>query len=169
MANNQGRGRGQGRGNQKSGGRGRSNFRKNKFNANDKKEIKFAPQGQGKGQTATYATVKDAIIHYIQKTYKNGEDVVKSLKNGKLIDMKIEEPKREILQESDETSRQIEQDGLNIRYQEELQRHLDRKDELKRGINRACALFFKDYCIKAMQNRVEEHPEFSSKIEDDPI
>ena len=43
-------------------------------------ELKFAPQGNTRMPTATYNSVKEAVISYIQKTYKNGQDVTKSLK-----------------------------------------------------------------------------------------
>ena len=76
-------------------------------------------------------------------------------------------PKTKISQDSDETSRQIEQDGLNIKYQEELWCHWDKKNELKRGINRAYALIFINYCTRSMHNRVEQHPEFRSTIKND--
>ena len=60
--NNEGRGQsGQGR------GHGRYQSTNNKS-----PEIKFYPHGSGKkGQTTTYATVKDHIISYVQRTYRH--------------------------------------------------------------------------------------------------
>ena len=94
---------------------------------------------------------------------------MKSLRDGVKVDVDTEEPQRTICMEQDEGTRKIVQDGYNIKYQEELRRHLDRKDELNRGMNRAYALIYKDYCTRAMQVRVEEHPEYQTKIEDNPV
>ena len=117
----EGRGRGQGRGFGRGGrGRGRSggrrNFQGNNGSGKDKAtEIKFATQGP-RTNTASYNTVKEAVINYVQKNYKNGQDVAKSLKQMEKV-----EPEFETLDEkSDETKRALEQAGFNIKYQEEL-------------------------------------------------
>ena len=169
--NYQGRGRGRGRGRSHAGrghGNNRSNRNNNSSNNNSPKEYKFSPQSNaGRTQTATYATVKEIIIQQVQKWTKGGMDVAKSLKDLKVIDLEKEEPKRLISEKKDQ-ERAIEQDGMNIKYQEELRRHLDRKDALKEGLNRAYAFIIANYCTKAMCARVEEHPNYST-IEDDPI
>ena len=72
------------------------------------KEIKFSPHTQGKAQCATYNTVKDAIIQYIQKTYKDGNDVAQSLKNASAIDLAKEKPVRLISKEEDKTKAAID-------------------------------------------------------------
>ena len=36
-------------------------------------------------------------------------------------------------------------------------------------MSKAYALIFNNYCTKPMQARIEEHPEFESRIEDNPI
>ena len=46
---------------------------------------------------------------------------------------------------------------------------MERKEQLKEGLSKAYALIFNNYCTRAMQARIEEHPEFETKIEDDPI
>ena len=59
-------------------GQGRFNPRKNGNSSyqgsskNKENELKSAPQGNNKGTTSTYNTVKDAIINNIQKNYNNG-------------------------------------------------------------------------------------------------
>ena len=44
----------------------------------------------------TYTVVKDAIVADMQKKYKFGTDIAKSLRNGKKFDIKKEKPKREL-------------------------------------------------------------------------
>jgi hypothetical protein len=53
---------------------------------------------------------------------------------------------------------------MDVKYQEELRRHLDGKDALTRGVSRAYALIFSNYCTRTMQSRVEEHPDFATMI-----
>ena len=131
--------------------------------------MKFAPQSQGSRSTASYNTVKEAIISQIQKSYKNGADVVKSIKQGKVVDLSLDKPELMVSQEADATKKQINQAGLNIKYQEELRCFMERKNALEEGLSKAYALIFNNYCTRAMQSRVEEHPEFETKIEDDPL
>ena len=80
----EGQGRGQGRGYGQGGqGRGSSggsrNYQSNQGNKDKATEIKFATQGP-RTNMASYNTVKEAVINYVQKNYKNGQDVAKSLK-----------------------------------------------------------------------------------------
>jgi hypothetical protein len=131
--------------------------------------LKFAPHVQGKAQSATYASVKEAIVQFVQKTFKDGNDIAQSLKDLKLIDLNVEEPKRAISEETSPRLAALEQSGLDIKYQEEFRRYLDRKDNLRQGLTKAYALIFTTYCNRVMQSRVEEHPEFETKIENDPI
>ncbi|MGC9293613.1 MAG: hypothetical protein ACP5EP_13105, partial [Acidobacteriaceae bacterium] len=63
----------------------------------------------------------------------------------------------------------IEQSGFDIKYQEQLRRYLEREDNLRQGLTKAYALIFGNYCTKAMQSRVEAHPDFENEIENDPI
>ena len=131
--------------------------------------MKFSPQISGKIQYETYATVKETIAMHVQKSYKNGLDIAKAIKDMKHVDMTAQEPTRRISAKPKTEDAAIEQAGLDIKYQEELRRHLDRVDGYKENCAKAYSLIFKDYCTKTMQQRIEGHPDFSSKIEDDPI
>ena len=97
-----GRGRGYGRGR----GRGRfhrkKSFKRQQFNF---KELKFAPHLQGKAQSATYASVKEAVIQQIQKTYKGGIDVSKCLKDMQKIDLDALEPTRQVSNKTNEAEK----------------------------------------------------------------
>ena len=84
-----GRGGRQGRG---RGGRGRGpgRFR----SAQKQAEIKFYPQGiSGKQQSMTYATVKDAIVQHVQKSFRQGHHIAVSLRDLKKKDLSSERPK----------------------------------------------------------------------------
>ena len=171
----QGRGRGRFQG-QRGGQRGRGGARRYQNLSSrssipmvKQQDLKFAPHVQSKAQTATYASVKDAIVQYILKTFKDGNNVAQSIKDGKLFDLSKEEPTRTMSQAIDTDAAAIEQVGLDIKYQEELRRFLDRRDNLRQGLVKAYALIFSNYCNKTMQNRIEEHPDFDTKIENNPI
>ena len=62
-----------------------------------------------------------------------------------------------------------EQQGFDIKYQEKLGRHLDRVDNLESGLHKAYALIFTNYCTRAMQSRIEQHPDYNTTIIDNPI
>ena len=55
----------------------------------------------------------------------------------RIIDISGEEPRLQVSRETDERVRQIEQDGLHIKYQEELRRFMNRKDALEEGLSKA--------------------------------
>ena len=131
--------------------------------------MKFSPLSQGNTNYATYTTVKDALIQQIQKTFKGGQDIAKSLKEMKKFDFTKDEPTREISTETDDKLNELEQTGLDIKYQEKLRRHLDKADAAASDWPRAFALIYSNYCTKAMQSRIDEHPDFNDKIDDDPI
>ena len=45
-------------------------------------DLKFGPHVQSKTQTVTYAFVKDAIVQYILKIFKDGNDIDQLIKDG---------------------------------------------------------------------------------------
>jgi hypothetical protein len=171
MSTNPGRsgGRHQGRG----GGRGAGGIKRKTTKTStpsQTKEMKFHPQTLGKGNYGTYASVKDAIVQYIQKNYVDGGfDVAKSIDEMKKVDLDKQEPVREIAKDKDDDTCKIKQDGLNIKYQEELRRFLARAEALEKGLHRAYAHILANYCTKLMQQRIEEHPDFEDKLKNDPI
>jgi hypothetical protein len=169
---NRGGGRGRtGRGYYR-GGRGRGRFKGDKPRSQTSKqlEMKFFPHGIGRDkQTVTYETVKEHIVQYVQKTYKNGQDVAVSLRDLLIKDLSSLEPSRGQATATDAAAQANEQAGMDIRYQAKLERYLNRKYTLEQNLNKAYALIFSTYCNKMMQNRIEEHPDYESKIQDDPI
>ena len=58
---------------------------------------------------------------------------------------------------------------MDILYQAKITSYLERIETLEQNLAKAYALIYSAYCNKTMQNRVEEHPEFESKIRDNPI
>ena len=169
--NNDGRQGRYGRGNGRGGrGRGRFQGRSGQWNHEKTPEMKFYPHGSGKrGQTVTFATVKDHIVSYVQRTYRHGKDIGKSLRDLNKIDLSPERPTRILSLQPDEASRKLEQDGLDIVFQATIKQYLDREQTLEDDLDKAYALRFGTYCSKAIQSRIEDHLDFESNIRDNPI
>jgi hypothetical protein len=133
------------------------------------KEMKFATQEQViRGGYFTYNTVLDSIVQEVQKKYKYGSDIAKSLRDGKLFDLSSIMPVRRVSEETNETTRMIEQDGFNIQFQEEFRVYLDRKSILEDNLHKTYSAIYSTYCTKQMQDRIEQHPDFE-KFRDDPL
>ena len=60
------------------------------------------------------------MINYVQKNYKNGQDVAKSLKQMEKVDLTSVEPALATSKKKEEEGKELEQAGFNIKYQEEL-------------------------------------------------
>ena len=78
MSRDTGCGQGQG-GQGYPGGQGRGRFQGNKSKSIGSKtlEMKFFPHGSGRDrQTVTYDTVKDHIVHYVQKSYTTTDRIL---------------------------------------------------------------------------------------------
>ncbi len=169
-----GRGRGHGgRNNRNSHGGRNNNTRSNKSGGtsttNRALEFKFVPQTNNRGNYATFDTTREAIQAHVQEKFTNGYDVAMSLRDGQLIDFNKDKPKREISKIKDKEKAAIEQAGFDIQYQEEMRLWLDRVNNVKEGMRKCCPLIKNTYCTRSMQQRLEEHPDYASKIQDDPI
>ena len=163
-------------------GRGNAGGRNNGREKRKEKEIKFATQEQmQKGYYATYTVVKDAIVADVQKKYKFGTDIAKSLRDGKKFDIQKEKPKRELgvlkqtedrtLKDETERNKIIEQrqKGLDMEYEAEMHMYIERKYLLEENETKAFSLILNSYCTKPMQNRVQDHPKYEAEIMDDPV
>jgi hypothetical protein len=162
------------RGRSKSKGRGSKHYSKsNKSNRHNStsttKEYKFAPQAHGNTTYATYSTVKDVIITYIKKYYNTGLQIAQSIKDGQIVDLSTKAPTRKISTEKHAAAHELEQKGFDIRYQEEIGRYMDKLETFQQELAQVYALIFGSYCTKTMQQRIEEHPDFDTKIENNPM
>jgi hypothetical protein len=88
----------------------------------------------------------------IQKTYKNAEDVVTSLREMEKVDLSSKMPRLLKSESTDEDTRKIEQKGLELRYQTDYTRYCERLDNLDQNLIKAYALIYSSYCSKIMQS-----------------
>lgn len=131
-------------------------------------ELKFYPHTAGRQQTVTYDKVKDHIIQYIQKTYQQGFNIAKTLRDLNKIDYNTIQPARTVSQETDESLQLDEQDSFDILYKAKIDDWVQRKNQYKDNLKRSYAVIF-GYCSKVMQNRLETHVNYETKIRDDPV
>ena len=113
-----------------------------------------------------YEMVKTHIEQYVQKTYKHGQDIAESLRDLQKKDLSGAMPVRQMSTYVKESEERVRNDIL---YTAEVQNYMDRENTLETNLGRAYALILSTYCNGTMQDRIKEHPEFDSKIQNDPI
>ena len=172
-----------GRGNYRSGrgGRGRGRYRSqrssgkyknkksNSSSNEDTKEYKFHPQSPGKHNYATYASVKEKVVQYVQKNFESGIDMAKSLKNMEYVDIEKDKPVRDLAKSDDKALKEQIQKGLDIEYAELYRRFNDRKEDLKNNKPKCYATIMANYCTQTMRSRIEEHPDLRPKLMMTPL
>jgi hypothetical protein len=114
-----GRGYRGGRGNGRVSGRFQGKRNLNSTSSSTKQpEMEFVPHGIGRdGQAVSYDTVKDHIVQYVQKTYKNSQDTAVSIRNLVVMDLTPHEPTRGTSTDVDATANLKAQAGMDIMYQ----------------------------------------------------
>ena len=161
---------GRGRGRSRYGSRERGCYNANPKKSSTVKEYKFYLHTVGlQQQSVTFDTVKDHIIQFVQKTYKNGIDIAELLDKEVMKDLMTAEPQRLVSTIADETTRVAQQNGYDIKYKVELQEHYKRVQQLEENKTKAYALIYSNYCSRVMQLRVEEHKDYESTIKNNPI
>jgi hypothetical protein len=128
-----------------------------------KLKMKFGPQqGHGIARFHRFQTVKDHVLEYIQLTFNHCRDVLISLKKEEVVDLSKEKPSRKISQAVDKELNTHEQRAFDIKYQVDIELHHSRKRELREGLVMAYALIKGDYCTASIQERIEDHPDYTS-------
>jgi len=160
-----------GRGRFNNNGRSNNNFTNNKggrgmARKSDHQEMKFTPFYAGKQQGATFDTVRDYLFLQMQKTFRDGKDIVQSLRDN-TDDFGGADPVRLVSGEADATKNKVEQDGFDIDYKEERRTYNNKKDIFESNKIKAYALIFEN-CNKTMQSRIEECTDFETVIRDNP-
>ena len=170
----QGRGAGRGRG-RRTGRQGRGFSNRNKRNSynnnnynNNTSTLKFFPHSAGKQQSVTYDSVKEHIIKQVQKTFTYGQDIATTLNDLQLIDLGQYKPTKMISQETDSDLKKIEQEENDMIYHEEVKEFVKRKNALNINLGKAYA-FIITYCNRTIEQRILVHPDYQTKIKNDPI
>jgi hypothetical protein len=120
-------------------------------------------------QGATYQTVKDYIIQLVQKSFRNGKYVADSIRKMERINMRTKITVRKISGASKADDKATEQEGYDILYRAEIDMYTKRKHELEDNMNKTYSLIYLQHCNKTIRDRIHAHPDFETKIENDPI
>jgi hypothetical protein len=127
------------------------------------------PQAAKLRQTASYQTVEDYIIQLVQKSFRNGKDVADSIRKMDRINMTSKIPVRKLSRATDADDRATEQEGYDILYKAEIDMYTKRKHKLEDNMNKTYSLIYLQHYNKTIQDRIHAHPDFETKIKNDPI
>jgi hypothetical protein len=105
----------------------------------------------------------------VQKSFRNGKDVTDSIRKMDRIDMTSKIPVRRLSRATDADDRATEQEGYDILYKAEIDMYTKRKHKLEDNMNTTYSLIYLQHCNKTIQDRIHAHPDFETKIKNDPI
>jgi hypothetical protein len=106
----------------------------------------------------------------VQKSFRNGKDVADSMRKMEKMDMTTKIQIRRISRVSGGADEKAtEQEGFDILYKAEIDMYTKRKHELEDNMNKTYSLIYLQHCNKTIQDRINAHPEFETKIKNDLI
>jgi hypothetical protein len=112
---------------------------------------------------------KDYIIQLVQKSFRNGKDVTNSIRKMEKINMTTKIPVRKTSGASKADDKATEQEGYDILHKAEIDMYTKRNHELEDNMNKTYSLKYLQHCNKTIQGRIHAHPDFKTKIKNDPI
>jgi len=130
--------------------------------------MKFAPIVPGKENHA-FSTVKDLILRKLQKESVDNCDVVTSLRAMVLTDLAPFRPRLRMADDADLAERAIMQSSYADEQKEAIKVHAERIRKQELNMKRAFATICDEYCTKGMRQRIETHPDYHTRIQDNPI
>jgi len=130
--------------------------------------IKFALIVPGKDNHA-YLTVKDLILRKIQKESVDNHDAVTSLRALTKTDLAPFRPTLRIADDANLAVRALNQASYGEEQKEASKVHAERVRMLDLNMKHAFATICDEYCMNGMHQRIETHPDYATRIEDDPI
>ena len=68
-----------------------------------------------------------------------------------------------------EETRKHQQEANNLKFQTDYKIHKEKEQEYNDTMNQVFSLILTVFFTKAMVHRIEQHPEYKTKIQDDPI
>ena len=167
----QGRGRGRSSGGRGQRGAGRRGHSQNQGRGQVNKKKLILPDDAEKelgdniyiinhsGQADKYVKTTEAILNYIQKTYKNGEDLKKALKREQDLDFTVLEPTAPGT--IDNTT------PAGFKYKLEMEQHYRRLNQYETNKSNAHALIY-GQCSLAVKNKLQARKDWDV-VQEDPF
>jgi hypothetical protein len=133
--------------------------------------MKFHPfqPGRPSQRYGTYSKVKEQALLYIQSNFKDGHDIAKSLRDEQLVNLSSEMPKPQTSTKKDNNQCEAEQKMFDMITKGQVEKYLTREDNLHQNQPKAFSVIMQDFCTHDMVREIQTHPDFKSKIEDDPF
>ena len=139
--------------------------------------------------------MKEKIIRRAQVELEQGHDIKVALESGKSPDFDSDKPHLEIIEieeimaESDGVNKdevkfytpsreptekekrklELVQERFNKAFDNAYERFENRKETFKENMKKIYMKIYDEYCTTAMQNRLQQHPQFNTNLVDDPI
>jgi hypothetical protein len=133
-------------------------------------KVKFSlPSNDPQQIMHSFTTCVDAIVEDVQRTFRYPQDMAEAIRELKHFDMKKVKPKYVASTETDTAKKKIDEEGLKIMFDANYKAWRDRKEIYVSNKSKAYSLILTKYCSSGMKTKVEEHPDFETKIRDDPI
>jgi hypothetical protein len=136
--------------------------------------MKFSPHSPSR-PTATYETIKEKYLQTLQKDPKN-KLVVQALKTMTPITftapvrrLAADDPEPDPDKPRDTSQLTMIQRGYDIDYEAAKRIHDQDKRDYENGMSAAYAILLDSWCVRAMQQRIQTHPDYATKLIDDPI
>jgi hypothetical protein len=85
------------------------------------------------------------------------------------VKLDSEIPMMGVSKRTDPEEKEREEKSFQMVFQAEIDNHVLRKIQFKDNMHKAYALIVSKHCSKVNQDRIANHPEFESKIMNDPI
>jgi hypothetical protein len=144
---------------------------KSTFKPKSNKEYKFTPLDSSCSVAqASYASVKEHLLVYIQKEFGTGMlDIYDSIDKEEMIDLSKELPVVKTSTSSDDRVADQENKAFQYDYRDDMKIHKQGVINFKENMVKAYGLIWDDYMTATMQNRIEQHPDYASKIKNNPV
>lgn len=161
---------GRGRGGRRRRGRGgRASSKNHHYGRQQNVEYKFHTKGSNM-QTASYEQIVDKINYrLLQNIGDFASDIVDSIREMKKMDFKAYAPTRKESTLTDKADRDDENEIFLVLYKEEISHYAKRRAWFGRNLQKAYGMIYFLFCSEEMRMRINAHPDFESKVRDDPI
>jgi hypothetical protein len=117
----------------------------------------------------SFTTCVDAIVEEVQRTFKYPQDMAQAIRELQHCDMQKVMLVYVPSTETDEEKKKIADEGRKIMFDADYKAWLERKELYVSNKSKAYSLILTKYCSSGMKTKLEEHPDFETKIWDDPI
>ena len=151
------------------GNQGKGNRKQNQKTISKKKTLTDYNYYVGTAKQASeYENTTAFIMNFIKKTYENGRDIKKALKDLEPYDMTSLVPSLQISIATEAEMKEQEDKQFELQYRIEYDQYFKRKRIYENNLVKAYSLIW-ERCSIGMQSRLEATKDFETRIYDDPI